>query len=69
MLCGREEEREAGRRRRLTPVCPCVTGHRLQKGLRDTSVAQHTPFNSVFGGRHAMAVSLNPKLPWRKDAL
>ena len=31
------------------PVWPCVTGHRLQKGLRDTSVAQQTPSNSVLG--------------------
>ena len=23
------------------PVWPCATGHRLQKGLKDTSVAQH----------------------------
>lgn len=49
VLCGREEEREAGRGQRLMPVWPCVTGHRLQKGLRDTSVAQHTPSNSVLG--------------------
>lgn len=31
------------------PVWPCVTGHRLQKGLRDTSVAQRTPSTSVLG--------------------
>lgn len=31
------------------PVWPCATGHRLQKGLRDTSVAQHMPSNSVLG--------------------
>ena len=49
VLHGREEEREAGRRRRLMPFWPCVTGHSLQKGLRDTSVAQRTPSNSVLG--------------------
>ena len=30
------------------PFWPCVTGHSLQKGLRDTSVAQRTPSNSVL---------------------
>ena len=49
MLCGREGEREAGRRRRLISAWLCFPGLRLQKGLGDTRAAQRTPSNSVFG--------------------